>query len=104
MKRTHAVAALASAAALASMTACGEGERPAPAARPLPTSLCGPVTYGGEGQPQLLIVNSGSLQGPFSDHVVQNAQATKMVLAERGWHAGEFTVGLQVCDEASAGS
>jgi branched-chain amino acid transport system substrate-binding protein len=105
MKRTHTAAALASVVALASMTACGEGgEPPAPAARPLPTSLCGPVTYGGEGQPQLLIVNSGSLQGPFSDHGVQNAQATKMVLAERGWHAGEFTVGLQVCDEASAGS
>jgi branched-chain amino acid transport system substrate-binding protein len=105
MTRTHTLAGLACAGALATGAACGEsGERPAPAARPLPASLCGPVTYGGEGQPQLLIVNSGSLQGPFSDHGVQNAQAAKMVLAQRGWRAGNFTVGLQVCDEASAGS
>jgi branched-chain amino acid transport system substrate-binding protein len=105
MRRARAIAGLASVLALATIAACGEsGERPAPAARPLPTSLCGPVTYGGDGRPQLLIVNSGSLQGPFSDHGVQNAQATKMVLAQHGWRAGEFTVGLQVCDEASAGS
>ena len=62
------------------------------------------MTYGGEGRPQLLIVNSGPLQGPFSDHGVQNAQAVKMVLAQRGWRAGKFTVGVQVCDEASAAS
>jgi branched-chain amino acid transport system substrate-binding protein len=103
MTRIRAFACLACAAMLA--TACGEnGDRPAPAARPLPTSICGPVTYGGDGQPQLLIVNSGSLQGPTSDHGVQNAQAVKMVLAQRGWRAGEFTVGVQVCDEADARS
>ena len=62
------------------------------------------MTYGGEGRPQLLIVNSGPLQGPMSDHGVQNAQAVKMVLAQRGWRAGKFTVGVQVCDEASAAS
>jgi branched-chain amino acid transport system substrate-binding protein len=105
MTRRQIIAALACAIALATVAACGEsGERPAPAARPLPASMCGPVTYGGDGPPQLLIVNSGSLQGPFSDHGVQNAQATKMILAKRGWRAGQFTVGLQVCDEASAGS
>jgi branched-chain amino acid transport system substrate-binding protein len=105
MTRTQVIAGLACAVALATVAACSEsGERPAPAARPLPTSMCGPVTYGGDGPPQLLIVNSGSLQGPFSDHGVQNAQATKMILAKRGWRAGQFTVGLQVCDEASAGS
>lgn len=104
MTRMNAMAALAAAAALATV-GCGEsGERPTRAARPLPTSVCGPVTYGGEGRPQLLLVNSGSLQGPFSDHGVQNAQATKMVLAQRGWRAGEYTVGLQVCDEANAAS
>ena len=78
---------------------------PAPrAARPVSTSICGPVTYGGEGRPQLLIANSGPLQGPMSDHGVQNAQAVKMVLAQRAWRAGKLTVGVQVCDEASAAS
>ena len=87
--------------------ACGDSGKRAPApraARPVSTSICAPVTYGGEGRPQLLIVNIGPLQGPMSDHGVQNAQAVKMVLAQRGWRAGELTVGLQVCDEASAAS
>jgi branched-chain amino acid transport system substrate-binding protein len=105
MRRARAIAGLACAAALAG--ACGDsGDRqPTPrAARPVSTSICGPVTYGGKGRPQLLIANSGPLQGPMSDHGVQNAQAVKMVLAQRAWRAGEFTVGVQVCDEASAAS
>jgi branched-chain amino acid transport system substrate-binding protein len=105
MRRAAAIASLAYAAALAG--ACGDTgtHQPAPrAARPVSTSICGPVTYGGEGRPQLLIANSGPLQGPMSDHGIQNAQAVKMVLAQRGWRAGDLTVGVQVCDEASAAS
>ena len=105
MRRARAIAGLGCAAALAS--ACGDSAKREPtpvAARPVATTICGPVTYGGEGQPQLLIANSGPLQGPFSDHGVQNAQAVKLVLAQRGWRAGRFTVGVQVCDEASAAS
>jgi branched-chain amino acid transport system substrate-binding protein len=105
MTRHRALWTVICATAIAAVAACGEsGAPPARAARPLPTSVCGPVTYGGEGHPQLLIVNSGALQGPFSDHGIQNAQATKMILAQRDWRAGQFTVGLQVCDEASAAS
>jgi branched-chain amino acid transport system substrate-binding protein len=103
MRRARAIAGLACAAALAG--ACGDSgnRQPTPrAARPVSTSICGPVTYGGKGRPQLLIANSGALQGPTSDHGIQNAQAVKMVLAQRGWRAGEYTVGVQVCDEASA--
>jgi branched-chain amino acid transport system substrate-binding protein len=105
MRRAAVIASLAYAAALAG--ACGDTgtHQPAPrAARPVSTSICGPVTYGGEGRPQLLIANSGPLQGPMSDHGIQNAQAVKMVLAQRGWRAGDLTVGVQVCDEASAAS
>jgi len=102
MRRAGVITGLACAAALAG--ACGsEDSRPAlPAARPLSTTICGPVTYGGDGTPQLLIANSGPLQGPQTDHGIQNAQAVKMVLAQRGWRAGKYTVGVQVCDEASA--
>jgi branched-chain amino acid transport system substrate-binding protein len=101
MRRAAALVGIVSAVALAA--ACGSAERPAlPAARALPDTICGPITYGGGGRPQLLIANSGALQGPQTDHGIQNAQATKMVLAQRGWRAGQYTVGLQVCDEASA--
>jgi branched-chain amino acid transport system substrate-binding protein len=102
MRRASAIMGLVCAAAIAG--ACG-GDDSGPAlraARPLPTSICGPITYGGEGRPQLIIANSGALQGPQSGHGIQNAQAAKMVLAERDWRAGRFTVGVQVCDEASA--
>jgi branched-chain amino acid transport system substrate-binding protein len=105
MRRATAIAGLACAAALA--CACGNSatHQPTPrAARPVSMSICGPVTYGGEGRPQVLIANSGPLQGPMSDHGIQNAQAVKMVLAQRGWRAGDLTVGVQVCDEASAAS
>jgi branched-chain amino acid transport system substrate-binding protein len=101
MRRTAAVAFVASALALAA--ACGDEDRPnLPTARALPEAICGPIAYGGKGSPQLLIANSGALQGPQTDHGIQNAQAAKMVLAQRGWRAGRFNVGVQVCDEATA--
>ena len=52
MRRATAIASLACAAALAG--ACGDSgtHQPTPrAARPVSTSICGPVTYGGEGRP-----------------------------------------------------
>ena len=50
MRRATAIAGLACAAALA--CACGDSgnHQPTPrAARPVSMSICGPVTYGGEG-------------------------------------------------------
>ena len=44
----------------------------------------------------------GPLQGGYQDHGLQNAQSVKMVLAQHGWQAGRYSVGVQVCDEASA--
>jgi branched-chain amino acid transport system substrate-binding protein len=106
MIRAHAVKSIAAAATLAVVAACGGGqERRTPAAaHPVSASVCGPIAFAGHGRPQLLVLNSGSLQGPFSDHGLQNAQAAKLVLAKRGWRAGRFTVGLQVCDEADPAS
>ena len=60
------------------------------------------MTYGGEGRPDFLIATSSALQGEYTGHGIQIAQALKLVLAERGWRAGDHGVGLQICDEASA--
>jgi branched-chain amino acid transport system substrate-binding protein len=76
----------------------------APPARPIASSACSPVTYGGPGRPQFLIAAVTSLQGQFKDHGVQTAQPLKLVLARAGWKAGPYRVGLQVCDEISASS
>ena len=98
--RAAAVVVLAVAAA-----GCGADEpaRPSgPPATPLAASICSPVTYGGPGRPRYLIVTQSAFQGSFKGHGVQTAQAIKMVLAQRGWRAGEYTVGLQACEETDA--
>jgi branched-chain amino acid transport system substrate-binding protein len=64
--------------------------------------ICSDVTYGGRGRPRLLIVVSSGFQGILKGHGVQAAQAAKMVLAERGWRAGDYTVGMQACEETDA--
>ena len=76
--------------------------RHGPPARPVASAICSPVSYGGPGRPRFLIVNNYSYQGPHRGHGVQAAQAIKMVLADRGWRAGPFTIGLQACEETSA--
>jgi branched-chain amino acid transport system substrate-binding protein len=101
--RSALVSALATAAIAGA--ACGEnGNRSAnirPAV-PLESSGCSPVSYGGEGRPDFLIATSTALQGQFTDHGVQVSQALKMVLDERDWRAGDYTVGLQICGETTA--
>ncbi len=52
--------------------------------------------------PRHLVVLVGPLQNAVADHGIQNAQAVKLVLAQRDWRAGDARIGLQVCDEASA--
>jgi branched-chain amino acid transport system substrate-binding protein len=66
------------------------------------SSGCSPVTYGGEGRPDFLIATSTVLQGEYRGHGIQVSQALKMVLAERGWRAGDYRVGVQICDEVAA--
>ena len=85
-----------------SVTACAEGDRrDVPRLRPVQSSGCAPVAYGGEGRPDFLIATITTLQGEYTGHGVQVSQALKMVLDERGWRAGDYTVGLQICDEVA---
>jgi branched-chain amino acid transport system substrate-binding protein len=74
-----------------------------PAAVPVRASGCSPVSYGGEGRPDFLIGTSTVLTGAFTDHGIQVSQALKMVLDERDWRAGDYSVGLQVCGETTGG-
>jgi branched-chain amino acid transport system substrate-binding protein len=87
-------------------TGCGGEKRDTPSpprlAQAMSTSICSPMTYGRAGRPNLLVVNVGALQGTIKDHGVQNAESAKLILEQRGWRAGKHTLGLQVCDEASA--
>jgi branched-chain amino acid transport system substrate-binding protein len=101
----RARAATVLALACAAGVGCGADERATPSgspATPLAASICSPVSYGGPGRPQYLIVTQSAFQGSFKGHGVQTAQAIKMVLADRGWRAGDYTVGLQACEETDA--
>jgi branched-chain amino acid transport system substrate-binding protein len=95
----------ATAAATAVVAAAfGAGDERAGLRRADPVSLphCSPMMYRGEERPDVLIAASTSLQGRGAEYGVQGIQALKLVLEERGWRAGEFGVGLQICDEISA--
>lgn len=103
--RRSAALIFAGVAAATAVAACGTEDQDSatgPPARPLSASVCSPVTYGGPGRPRFLIINSSGFQGLYKGHGVQTAQAMKMVLAERGWRAGDYTVGMQACEETSA--
>ena len=92
-------------AAATLVAACGadtSAPTDGPPARPVHSANCSPVSYGRPGRPRFLIVNNYSYQGPHKAHGVQAAQAIKMVLADRGWRAGPYTIGLQACEETSA--
>jgi branched-chain amino acid transport system substrate-binding protein len=80
----------------------GEQGASIPAASPVDVPGCSPVSYGGSGRPDYLIAASTVLQGRAAEFGVQGVQALKLVLAQRGWQAGRFSVGLQICDEMEA--
>jgi branched-chain amino acid transport system substrate-binding protein len=97
---------LAGVLALMALTtvACGDdGDTTSgrPAAVPVKATGCSPVTYEGKGRPELLIGASTILAGQYADHGIQVSQALRMVLGDRDWRAGDYTVGLQVCGETT---
>jgi branched-chain amino acid transport system substrate-binding protein len=81
----------------------GEAVKAPSVAQPLTSSICSPLTYGGDGKPEFVAVVVGPLQNAYADHGIQNSQSAKLVMQEHGWRAGDHRVAIQVCDEASAG-
>jgi DNA-binding SARP family transcriptional activator/ABC-type branched-subunit amino acid transport system substrate-binding protein len=75
---------------------------PPPDGGELPASACRPLVYGGPGEPQLLIASDLPLQGPGRAVTQPMVEAIEFVLKQRGFKAGDFTVGYQACDDATA--
>lgn len=63
---------------------------------------CGPVEYGGEGEPQLLIVSDLPLQGASSERSEQMNDAIRIALDRADWSAGGSGVAFQPCDDTLA--
>ena len=86
----------------------GEGSVWATAASPpspdaaLPAPACGAVFYGGEDQPELLLVSDLPLKGASRASTRAMVDGFRLVLEQRGFDAGGFSVGYQSCDVSTA--
>jgi branched-chain amino acid transport system substrate-binding protein len=100
--------ALAVAALVAPLCACGasdEGKHGSesgsvPVEQLVRATGCSKVTHGGTEEPDYIVAASASLQGQFTDHGIQVVQALQSVMEARRWRAGNYRVGLQVCNES----
>jgi branched-chain amino acid transport system substrate-binding protein len=68
----------------------------------LPQPACGELASGGGGKPDVLIVSDLPLQGPGGAGPRAMADAIRFVLAQRGFKAGNHTVGYRSCDDSTA--
>lgn len=79
-----------------------EPAAPAGTVTALPSSSCGEVEYGGEGEPNVLIASDLPLQGASRAQTLQINDAIRLVLDQAGWKAGDLNVAFQACDDATA--
>jgi branched-chain amino acid transport system substrate-binding protein len=71
-------------------------------AAPVALKACGPVQYGGAGEPAALIVSDLPLRGDSKERSTQMNDAIRLVLEGAAWHAGGTTVGFQACDDSGS--
>jgi branched-chain amino acid transport system substrate-binding protein len=68
----------------------------------VPSAACGPLQYGGAGDPEALVVSDLPLQGDSKQRSTQMNDAIRLVLEGANWQAGGVRVGFQACDDSSA--
>jgi branched-chain amino acid transport system substrate-binding protein len=68
----------------------------------LPAASCSPLEYKGEGDPDVLIATDFPMQGSSRTQTLQIVGATRLLLDQQGWKAGDKKVALQVCDDSTA--
>jgi len=106
--RALALAAVILAVAAFVVAGCGgdDSETTAASIEGVGLNTCDPVEYGGEGEPQGLIISDLPMRGDSAERSQQQVDAIRLVLEQYGWKAGPTTVGFQACDDsiASTGS
>jgi branched-chain amino acid transport system substrate-binding protein len=60
------------------------------------------VEYEGEGEPDVLITTDLPLQGSSRAQSLQIVKATRFILGQQNWKAGDVNVGYQSCDDSTA--
>ena len=68
----------------------------------LPSSSCTAIEYEGDGDPDYLIVSDLPLQGASRTQTVQMVDAIRYVLKQADFKAGDYKIGYQSCDDATA--
>ncbi len=80
---------------------CGGGsDNAAPEA--LPSSSCTAIEYEGEGNPDYIVASDLPLQGSSRTQTLQINEAIRLELSNREWKAGDYKIGFQACDDATA--
>jgi hypothetical protein len=72
--------------------------------RAIASDRCGPLRYAGAGSPQVLIAADLPLQPGALAISTPMVNAMTLALERRGYEAGPYHVGLQICDDAAPGS
>lgn len=95
------------AAAVLFAAGCGEKDEPevplqSEGFEGIALANCSAVEFGGEGEPEALIVADLPLQGDGAERSAQQIEAIRLVLTQEGWLTGATPVGFQACDDASA--
>jgi branched-chain amino acid transport system substrate-binding protein len=68
----------------------------------LPASSCSGVFYGGEGEPDVLLVSDLPLRGESADFTRAMVDGIRFALEGRHFEAGRYSVGYQSCDPTTA--
>ena len=98
VSRTSAPAAVAVGGGTAWVSVAG----PPPVGTALPDSVCSKVASGGEANPRFLIVSDFPLKGSDIAYTHQMVEAIRLVLEQRDYRAGAYTIGYQSCDDSTA--
>lgn len=75
---------------------------PADQGNAITVDTCGPLEYGGEGEPEALIVSDLPMQGDSAMRSEQQVEAIRLALEQEDWRAGDVPIGFQVCDDSIA--
>ena len=100
---TSWIALIAALALAVGISACGgddDGGGGDGGVEALSSDFCGELEYGGEGDPDALIVSDLPMQGDSAERSTQMVEAIRLVLEREKWQAGGTKVAFQACDDS----
>jgi branched-chain amino acid transport system substrate-binding protein len=71
-------------------------------ATPVSAKTCSGIVYGGKGKPDAIVVSDLPRRGYLQGTTLLMEDAIRLVLAQRGYRAGDLRIGWQSCDDSVA--